>query len=415
MAPTSIQRDVATVLVINCGSSSIKYALLAMNQGRLLASGLLEKIGESSSQLRHRMENAEGELVESKQGIEAADHRSAFAHIADILRTAGVFAAGKGPDAIGHRVVHGGEAFSAPVCINQKVIDEIRRLNPLAPLHNPANLVGIESCLEIFPSVAQIAVFDTAFHQTMPSCAYRYAVPNDWYERYGIRRYGFHGTSHRYIADRAAAYLKRPLNELKLITLHLGNGASAAAIRHGLCIDTSMGFTPLEGLVMGTRSGDLDAAVPLFLQNALDESPQAVEKALNKESGLKGLCGSNDLREVLARDQAGEEQAHLALEIYCYRIKKYIGAYFAALGGLDALVFTGGVGENAGAVRSRICEGLEQLGVAIDPELNNRSLDFIQEIGRSNQPVRILAVRTNEELQIARETMAALSAKPERT
>jgi acetate kinase len=410
MIRTALQDGSATVLIINCGSSSIKYALLAMDREHLLASGLLEKIGEKGSLLRHRVENEQGQLVESRHEVEAENHLSAFAHIAGVLRGAGGISAGKGPDAIGHRVVHGGEAFSAPVCIDQEVIDTIRKLVPLAPLHNPANLIGIEACLEIFPSVPQIAVFDTAFHHTLPSYAYRYAVPDDWYERHGIRRYGFHGTSHRYVAGRAAEYLQRPLEKLKLITLHLGNGASAAAIRHGLCIDTSMGFTPLEGLVMGTRSGDLDAAIPFHLQDALGESAESVNKMLNKESGLKGLCGSNDMREVLAREQAGDERAHLALEIYCYRIKKYIGAYFVALGGLDAIVFTAGIGENSAPVRNRICTGLEFLGIGIDPEFNNRPLESVNDIGRSDQPVRVLAVRTNEELQIARETMSTLSA-----
>ncbi|MGZ8144499.1 MAG: acetate/propionate family kinase [Methylosarcina sp.] len=410
MTRTALQDGSAAVLVINCGSSSIKYALLAMDRGHLLASGLLEKIGEKGSLLRHRVENEQGQLVESRHEVEAENHRSAFAHIAGVLRGTGGFAAGEGPDAIGHRVVHGGEAFSAPVRIDREVIDTIRKLAPLAPLHNPVNLVGIEACLEIFPSVPQIAVFDTAFHHTLPPHAYRYAVPDEWYQRHDIRRYGFHGTSHRYVADRAAEYLQRPLEELKLITLHLGNGASAAAIRHGLCIDTSMGFTPLEGLVMGTRSGDLDAAIPLYLQDALGESAESMRKILNKESGLKGLCGSNDMREVLALEEAGDERARLALEIYCYRIKKYIGAYFVALGGLDAIVFTAGVGENAAPVRSRVCQGLEKLGIALDPEANDRKVEEIGEIGYRGGAVRILAVRTNEELQIARETRSALTA-----
>jgi acetate kinase len=409
MPRAAIESNCPKVLVINCGSSSIKYGLFAMAPGHLLASGLLERIGESASLIRHRAENAQGELVENKREINAPDHRAAFVHIAEVLSSTFEFEGGEGPDAIGHRVVHGGEAFSASVVINQRVIDTIRNLIPLAPLHNPANLTGIEACREIFPSVPQVAVFDTAFHQTMPPQAYRYAIPEDWYSRHGIRRYGFHGSSHRYVASRAADYLQRPIDDLKLVTLHLGNGASAAAIRNGRSIDTSMGFTPLEGLVMGTRCGDLDAAIPLFLENVLNQSADELQESLNRDSGLKGLCGSNDLREVLAKEQAGDERARLALDVYCYRIRKYIGAYFVALDGLDALVFTGGVGENAPLIRSRICKGLEKLGIRIDPEANDRALEDISEIGHSGYSVRVLAVRTNEELQIARETLSVLT------
>jgi acetate kinase len=404
-----INGDARKVLVINCGSSSIKYGLFVMEPGHLIASGLLECIGESVSLIHHRTENAQGELVEHQQEIEAPDHRAAFAHIAEVLRNASGFEVGQEPDAIGHRVVHGGEAFSASVAIDLTVIDTIRNLIPLAPLHNPANLTGIEICRKTFPSVPQVAVFDTAFHQTMPPHAFRYAVPETWYSHHGIRRYGFHGSSHRYVASRAAGYLQRPLEDLKLITLHLGNGASAAAIQHGNSIDTSMGFTPLEGLVMGTRCGDLDAAIPLHLENVLGQSADELEEALNRDSGLKGLCGSNDLREVLAGEQAGDERARLALDIYCYRIRKYIGAYFVALDGLDALIFTGGVGENASLIRSRVCQGLDKLGVAIDPEVNDRTVEEISEIGCSGYSVRVLAVRTNEELQIARETLSVLT------
>lgn len=396
------------VLVINCGSSSIKFALLAMPQGHLLIGGILERIGESASMLRVKRTIAQGEQVATAHEVAAGDHHSAFKHIAALLHDTSEFTSGSGPDAIGHRVVHGGEAFAQPVPIDSGIIETIRGLIPLAPLHNPANLTGIEACREIFPSLPQVAVFDTAFHQTMPPHAYRYAVPEAWYHRHGIRRYGFHGTSHRYVAEQAAAYLQRPFAELKLITLHLGNGASAAAISHGQCIDTSMGFTPLEGLVMGTRSGDLDAAVPLYLQDALHLSSAALQEELNKHAGLQGMCGSNDLREILVREQSGDAQARLALEVYCYRIRKYIGAYYAALGGLDALIFTGGVGENAPLVRSLACSGLEKLGVAIDAEANTKVVMEVGEIGSGNRPVRILVVRTNEELQIARETLAVL-------
>jgi len=409
MSREATQLDAPKILVINCGSSSIKYGLFAMAPGHLLASGLLERIGEGASLIRHRAENTQGELVETQQEIEARNHRAAFNVIASILHRTFGFEAGDGPDAIGHRVVHGGEAFSASVAIDQTVIDTIRKLIPLAPLHNPANLTGIEACRDIFPLVPQVAVFDTAFHQTMPPHAFRYAIPEAWYSDHGIRRYGFHGSSHRYVASRAADYLQRPLEDLKLITLHLGNGASAAAIQYGRCIDTSMGFTPLEGLVMGTRCGDLDAAIPLYLEDVLGQSAGDLQEALNRDSGVKGLCGSNDLREVLAGEQSGDERARLALEVYCYRIRKYIGAYFVALDGLDALIFTGGVGENAALIRSRVCQGLEKLGIVIDQEANDRTLEEIGEIGRSGNSVRVLVVRTNEELQIARETLAVLT------
>lgn len=406
MTGTTIKGNAPKVLVINCGSSSIKYGLFAMEPEHLLASGLLERIGEGGSLIRHRAENARGERVENRREIEAPDHRAAFGHIAEILR--GAFGPEAGPDAIGHRVVHGGEAFSASVAIDQAVIDTIRKLVLLAPLHNPANLAGIEACRDIFPFAPQVAVFDTAFHQAMPPRAFRYAIPDAWYNGYGIRRYGFHGSSHHYVANRAADFMQCPLEDLKLITLHLGNGASAAAIQHGRSIDTSMGFTPLEGLVMGTRCGDLDAAIPLYLEKVLGQSESDLDKAMNRDSGLKGLCGSNDLREVLAREQAGDERARLALDVYCYRIRKYIGAYFVALEGLDALVFTGGVGENAPLIRSRVCQGLEKLGIAIDQGANDRTLEDVSEIGRQGLTARVLAVRTNEELQIARETLAVL-------
>jgi acetate kinase len=371
----------STVLVINCGSSSVKYQLFAVDEARRLTGGSEE--------------------------VPAQDHRAAFVRIGAALRGSGALEAGR-LTAIGHRVVHGGERFQAPARIDADVCAAIRELAPLAPLHNPANLIGIEVCREAFPGVPQVAVFDTAFHQTLPPHAFRYAVPDAWYQRFGVRRYGFHGTSHRYVAERAAEALGHPLAALNLITLHLGNGASAAAIRAGRCVDTSMGFTPLEGLVMGTRSGDLDPAIPLFVQRAAGLAPEAVDAALNEDSGLSGLAGTSDMRDLLAREQAGDERACLALELYCYRIRKYVGAYCAVLGRVDALVFTGGVGENAARVRSLACAGLEPLGIALDERANAAAVAEISEIGRAGAPVRTLVVRTNEELQIAREALAAL-------
>ncbi|HLF95541.1 MAG TPA: acetate kinase [Methylococcaceae bacterium] len=388
------------VLVINCGSSSLKYRLLDMDGERTLAGGLLERIGESRSRLLARFRDEHGELAENSHEVTARDHREAFRHVQAALADYGR------PDAVGHRVVHGGETFSAPTRLDSAAIEAIREMSSLAPLHNPANLTGIELCRAAFPDIPQVAVFDTAFHHTLPPHAFRYAVPEDWYLRHGVRRYGFHGTSHRYLAERAAQWLERPLAQSNLITLHLGNGASAAAIEKGRCVDTSMGFTPLEGLVMGTRCGDLDAAVPLHMQHAGGLSAAEVEHALNHESGLKGLCGVNDVREILAREQAGDDRARLAMDMYCYRARKYIGAYSAVLGEVDALVFSGGVGANAAMVRARICTGLERLGIALDAEQNRTACGEAQEIGQAGRPVGVLVIPTDEELQIARETLA---------
>lgn len=399
------------VLVVNCGSSTVKYQLLAMDEGRLLAGGMVERVGEAGARLRHRVADGQGGFSEIMREVEARDHREAFRHIGAALHDLRVSAgSASNLTAIGHRVVHGGEAFQEPTRIDGRVVEAIRQLAVLAPLHNPANLAGIEVCLEAFPDVPQVAVFDTAFHQTMPPHAFRYAVPEDWYRAYGVRRYGFHGSSHRYVAGRAAAILGRPLDTLNLITFHLGNGASAAAISRGRSIDTSMGFTPLEGLVMGTRCGDLDPSVALYLQRAAGESATAVDYALNHNAGLKGLCGTNDMREVLAHEQTGDERARLALDLYCYRIKQYIGAYCAVLGSVDALVFTGGVGENAARVRTLACAGLETFGIALDEERNAAATNDAADIGHAGMPVRTLVIRTNEELQIARETMDVVRA-----
>jgi acetate kinase len=286
----------------------------------------------------------------------------------------------------------------------------IRALMALAPLHNPANLLGIEVCLELIPTVPQVAVFDTAFHQTMPPHAFRYALPESLYTEHAVRRYGFHGTSHAYVAKRAAQHLGLSLDRLNLITLHLGNGASAAAIQNGRCVDTSMGMTPLEGLVMGTRCGDLDPALGFYIGRATGLDPAAVETLLNKESGLKGLCGANDMREVLKRMDAGDAPARLAFEVYCYRIRKYLGAYCAVLGRVDAIVFTAGVGENAPAVRARACAGLDPLGIRLDTSRNDAASAEIEEIQQKNSVVKLLVIRTNEELEIAEQTRAVLAA-----
>ena len=391
------------ILVLNCGSSSIKYKLFRMPEGEVSAAGLLERIGEEVSVLSHRA----GEGKVRREG-RVADHREGLRWVVDALMDPEHGAIG-GPseiDAVGHRVVHGGEKFTGSVLVTSEVVETIREFSHLAPLHNPPNLMGIEAARELLPDVPQVAVFDTAFHGTMPRCAYLYAIPYEYYENYHIRRYGFHGTSHRYVTLRAAQILGRPLEELKLITCHLGNGCSMAAVKGGRSVDTSMGFTPLEGLVMGTRSGDLDPAIVPFLARREGLSADEVEGILNKRSGLLGLSGiSNDMREVERAAEGGDERAKVALEVFAYRVKKYIGAYIAVLGGLDALVFTAGIGENSYRMREMICEGLEVFGIALDHERNRRTVGRKEgDISREGSPVRVLVVPTDEELLIAEDT-----------
>jgi acetate kinase len=305
---------------------------------------------------------------------------------------------------VGHRVVHGGETFQAPTIIDEKVIAAIRENIPLAPLHNPPNLTGIEVARAIFPDAPQVAVFDTAFHQTIPMKAFIYAIPFELYRKDRVRRYGFHGTSHAYVAERGAHLLNKPLTDVNLITVHLGNGASMAAVEKGHSIDTTMGMTPLAGLVMGTRSGDVDPALPFFLADHLGMSLKEIDTILNKESGLKGICGSNDMREVIDKKNEGDEQARIALQVYTYRIKKYIGAYYAALGHLDGIVFTAGIGENSPEIREMCCENLNRLGIIIDRKRNRAADQGEREISAPDSKVKLLVIPTNEELRIAQET-----------
>lgn len=391
------------ILVINCGSSSIKYQLFAMPSPQ--AVGLCERIGETGARLKQDWQGRAGRREQIDRAILAADHREAFAHILTALEETGLVARERDLGAIGHRVVHGGEDFSAPTLIDAGVVERIRSLIPLAPLHNPANLTGIQVCLEAFPQVPQVAVFDTAFHQSMPPQAYRYALPSHWYRDYGVRRYGFHGTSHAFVAQRAADSLGRPLDELDLISLHLGNGVSAAAIKGGRCVDTSMGLTPLEGLVMGTRCGDIDPAIIFYLQQRTGMSGHEVEVQLNTLSGLKGLCGINDMREILGRAQGGDQPAELAVSLFCYRIRKYIGAYAAVLGRLEALIFTAGIGEHSPEIRRRVCADLDLLGIDLNEELNARPGEGVRELQSATSRVRVLVVPTNEELAIAQQTL----------
>ena len=398
------------VLVLNSGSSSIKYQLFDMDGGAVLVSGAVERIGEAESLHWQRLHSSD-EVSETRNQQPVADHQEALMRIGTRLRESGVLTALSELSAIGHRIVHGGESFREPTLIDAAVIEQIRKMIPLAPLHNPANVMGIEVALQHAPEIPQVAVFDTAFHHSIPAHAWRYALPERLYTEQGVRRYGFHGTSHGYVAKQAASRLAKPLQSLNLITLHLGNGASAAAIAHGKSIDTSMGMTPLEGLVMGTRCGDMDPAIAFYLGRETGMDNDEIESLLNKESGLQGICGSNDMREVIRLTDAGDTQARLALDMYCYRIKKYIGAYYAALGTLDAIVFTGGIGENAARVRGQCCSGMEALGIMLDEEKNvstgNKSFD----IHADASAVSLLVIPTNEELEIALQTVSCIQGK----
>lgn len=397
------------ILVINTGSSSIKYRLFDLSDAVTLAAGVLEGVGESSSRLTHRARAPGGDLVESITDVSTATHRRGLENVIDALIGSGVIRDTAELAGVGHRVVHGGPLFKAPTLIDDRVIATIKRVQSLAPMHNPNNLTGIEVFRKLCNDVPQVAVFDTAFHQTMPPHASYYALPYDLCEEHHVRRYGFHGTSHAYVAKEAATILSRPLEELNLITLHLGNGASATAILRGQSVDTSMGMTPLEGLMMGTRSGDIDPALPFYVSRVAGMSREAVEALLNEESGLRGICGQNDMREIHKLRESGDVRATLAIEMYVYRIKKYIGAYLAALGRVDALVFTGGIGENDAWIRARVCAGLEGLGIEIDPTNNSRAPSASFELHRSGSAVAILVIQTNEELEIARQTAAVVS------
>ena len=411
------------ILVINSGSSSIKYSLFDMEARAPLATGLVEKIGEASSRIKHTISAATGtgstsapragrDATEVIRELVVSDHRQGLALMADLLmdETIGVIQAPEEISAIGHRVVHGGERFSQPTVITADVQETIKQLIPLAPLHNPANLTGIEVAIEIFPQATQVAVFDTAFHQTMPPEAYRYAIPNQLYEEHAVRVYGFHGTSHLYVTNQAIAYLGKEKADTNLITAHLGNGASITAVRGGKSIDSSMGFSPLAGLIMGTRSGDIDPAIPYFLGTSLGMTFAEIDKLLNKQSGLLGLTGQNDLRDIEARQAEGDAEAQLALKMYAYRIKKYIGAFTAVLGHVDALVFTAGVGQHSDVVRGLVCTGLESLGIVIDEEKNLAGPSGpITEIQAENSPIKILIIATNEELEIANQALKVVS------
>ncbi len=385
------------ILVLNCGSSSIKFQLFDMAGEQRLISGLLERIGEAQPRLNWRC----GDRRQSRDCL-AGDHHQGLERIIGLLGDLGWLEHPEQLAAVGHRVVHGGERFRQPVLIDDEVLRTIEQMVPLAPLHNPANLEGIRVARALCPKVPQVAVFDTAFHQGMPEAAYRYPLPEACYREHHVRRYGFHGTSHHYVAKEAARYLEQPLENLSLITLHLGNGCSAAAIRGGHSIDTSMGMTPLEGLMMGSRCGDLDPALHFYLQRQMGLDNSELEHLLNKQSGLKGVAGVSDMREVQQRAGQGDTRADLARNMFAYRIRKYIGAYAAVLGRLDALIFTGGIGENDSWTREACCRELEILGLQLDDGLNVQGGAGIRQLQRSDSRVKILVVPTNEELEIAR-------------
>lgn len=393
------------ILVLNCGSSSIKYQLFNMDdQGHLvLGKGAVEKIGLKGSFLKHEKENGEKVLLEG----EILDHQTGIDYILGVLSSEnhGCIAKLEEIDAVGHRVVHGGETFNSSVFITNEVINKMNECIDLAPLHNPPNLSGISAIDQLLPSVPQVGVFDTAFHQTMPKHAYMYAIPYSLYQKYGIRRYGFHGTSHKYVSARACEILGLDYSKTKIISCHLGNGASVAAIKNGESVDTSMGFTPIEGLMMGTRAGDLDIGAATYIMDKEMIGTKSASVLFNKQSGLLGITGiSSDMREIRAAAAKDDKMAKLGLDMYAYRVKKYVGSYAAAMGGVDIILFTGGIGENATYVRQDICEELEYMGVEMDCNKNESIFGEEAVVSLESSRVKVMVVPTDEELVIAKDT-----------
>ena len=391
------------ILVLNCGSSSVKYKLIDTDAEKTLAEGGVEKIGLPDGFLKFKRPDGSKEIKE----LGHIDHRQAVQAILEILTAPkeGCIKSFSEIDAVGHRVVHGGEKFNKSVLITDEVIQQVKDCYPLAPLHNPANITGIEAITSLMPGVPQVGVFDTAFHQTMPAKSYMYPLPYKYYLEDGVRRYGFHGTSHRYVSARAAEFLGRDINNLKMVTCHIGNGGSITAVLNGKSVDTSMGLTPTEGLMMGTRVGDVDPGVITFLMEKHNLNAKEVQTLINKESGVLGVSGiSNDMREIEAADNAGDPRAHLALEIYEQRIIKYVGAYAAEMGGLDVIVFTGGVGENQAGVRKNVCAPLGFMGVELNEELNAKTRGTETLISTPASKVAVVVIPTDEELMIARDT-----------
>ncbi|MBM7854406.1 acetate kinase [Desulfohalotomaculum tongense] len=392
------------ILVINCGSSSVKYKLIDMQEEKTLLSGLAERIGLPGSRIKH--EKNDGRKLELKEDL--PDHRAALEKIIACITDKEYGAVNDVSEitAVGHRTVHGGEKFNKAILVNREVLNELESLFELAPLHNPPNVLGIKTCQELMPHAPQVAVFDTAFHQTIPDYAFTYALPYEYYEKYGIRKYGFHGTSHKYVSGRAAAILGKPLTDLKIVVCHLGNGSSITAVKNGISVDTTMGFTPLAGLPMGTRTGDIDPAVVPFIMEKENLSIEEVSSLMNKKSGVLGVSGiSSDFRDLEKAEAEGNKRAELALNMFIYSVKKWIGAFSAAMGGLDAVVFTGGIGENAIELREKVLTGMDFLGLEVDKEKNNvRGKETI--ISKDGCRAAALVVPTNEELMIAKETQA---------
>lgn len=395
------------VFVINSGSSSIKYQLISMPDAKVICTGMVDRIGLEGSEVKYKAYRDSGKL--KKNDIRPIpDHAEGLRAVADFLTDpeVGVISDPDQIHVVGHRVVHGGEKFSQTQLITEEAKAKIKDLFPLAPLHNPANYLGIEVAEKIFAKAKQVAVFDTAFHQTMPPVAFRMAIPNEYYTEHGIRAYGFHGTSHKYVSERAIDFLGK--KESKIITVHLGNGCSMAAVKDGKCIDTSMGLGPMNGLIMGTRAGDMDQSVIFYLINQLGYSPEEVNTVLNKKSGMLGLTGFSDMRDIKERYEKGEKDAVLAYQLYAYHIRRFIGAYAAVLNGLDAVVFTAGVGENDALTRKLVCEGMDFLGIGLDEAKNEVRESELREISPADSPVKVLVIPTNEELEIAKQCFELL-------
>ena len=391
------------VLVINCGSSSLKYQLINSDTEDVLAKGLCERIG-IDGRLVYQKAGCDKEITEAAMPT----HKEAIQMVLDALVNdkTGAIKSLSEVNAVGHRIVHGGEKFASSVVITDEVLEAVAKCNDLAPLHNPANLIGINACKELMPGVPMVAVFDTAFHQTMPEKAYLYGLPYEYYENYKVRRYGFHGTSHSFVSKETARFLGMDLKNSKIIVCHLGNGASISAVKDGKCVDTSMGLTPLEGLVMGTRSGDIDPAIMEYIAKKEDLDIAGVMNVLNKKSGLEGISGlSSDFRDLTAGAKEGNKRAIAAIEVFCYRVAKYVGSYVAAMNGVDAIAFTAGIGENVGLVREKICSYLGYLGITLDAEANAKSGDNCV-ISAADSKVKVAVIPTNEELAICRETVA---------
>ena len=391
------------VLVINCGSSSLKYQLIDSETENVLAKGLCERIG-IDGRLVYQKAGCDKEITEAAMPT----HKEAIQMVLDALVNdkTGAIKSLSEVNAVGHRIVHGGEKFASSVVITDEVLEAVAQCNDLAPLHNPANLIGINACKELMPGVPMVAVFDTAFHQTMPEKAYLYGLPYEYYENYKVRRYGFHGTSHSFVSKETARFLGMDLKNSKIIVCHLGNGASISAVKDGKCVDTSMGLTPLEGLVMGTRSGDIDPAIMEYIAKKEDLDIAGVMNVLNKKSGLEGISGlSSDFRDLTAGAKEGNKRAIAAIEVFCYRVAKYVGSYVAAMNGVDAIAFTAGIGENVGLVREKVCSYLGYLGITLDAEANAKSGDNCV-ISAADSKVKVAVIPTNEELAICRETVA---------